>query len=258
MKKTLLEIVQIILASTEDITINSIEDNELAQDIAKVVRDSYEFIATKADLPEHWSLFELTASGDADLPNIMYLPSNILALDWVKYDNREDGDTDAFFQEVKFMELKEFLEYTHQFDSDEDDVDQITFDIGSDTILFKCYNDRFPTYYTAADDYTLVFDAYNSEEGDSTLVKNKTQCYGKLSSTFTMDDDFIPDLDAEQFQLLINEAKAQAFVEKKQTQNPKAEQRARSLWISTARKKRAVGDPYGEFKNLPDYARRRP
>ncbi len=242
----------------EDVEVDSINDSQVATDVANIVRDSYEHIVVKADLPEHWSLFELTASGDSDLPTIMTLPSNILSVDWVKYDNKLDGETDTNFVPVQYMELEKFLTMMDQFDSDESDVDIFTYTVGSDTFSFKAYNNKFPSYYTSLDDYTLLFDAYNSDEGDTTLQKTKTMCYGKLSSTFTMSDSFIPDLDPEQFQLLINEAKGQAFVEKKQTQNPKAEQRARSNWITTARKKRGIGDPYLEFKRLPDYGRKRP
>ncbi len=51
---------------------------------------------------------------------------------------------------------------------------------------------------------------------DTTLQTSKTLCYGQIIPTFTLEDSFIPDLDDTQFPLLLNEAKAIAFVELKQ------------------------------------------
>ena len=118
------------------------------------------------------------------------------------------------------------------------------------------FNDRFPTCYTTVDDFTLLFDAYNSDE-DSTLQKSKTLCFGKLSPTFTLTDSFTPDLDAELFSLLLNEAKAQAFAELKQQQNPIAEGRSRRLWIQSLKNRQAVPDPYSRYKDhYPNYGRK--
>jgi hypothetical protein len=57
---------------------------------------------------------------------------------------------------------------------------------------------------------------------------------------WTVADGFTPDLDARQFTLLLNEAKAQAFIELKQQANPKAEKRARRGWIQAQRTKKNI------------------
>ena len=59
---------------------------------------------------------------------------------------------------------------------------------------------------------------------DSTLQTSKTQCYGKQDPSWTMSDAFIPDLPANAFSLLLNEAKSTCFLVIKQMANNKAEQ----------------------------------
>ena len=52
--------------------------------------------------------------------------------------------------------------------------------------------------------------------------------------------DYVPDLDARQFQLLLQASKAQAFYELKQVENPKAEKKERKNTILAQRTKANV------------------
>lgn len=70
-----------------------------------------------------------------------------------------------------------------------------------------------------------------------------------------MQDSFIPDLDDEQFTLLLNEAKALAYFELKQSAHPKAEQEIKRGWSSVQKNKSVVNSP-GYFNELPNYGRR--
>lgn len=253
MKMTLLELTQKILSSMDSDEVNSITDTTEASQVVDVIHAVYNDIFATANLPEHRTVFELQASGNVNLPTIMYLPASVVRLDWVKYDNILTGETENSFKNVDYMDLDDFLHYCLGMTGD--NVEAVNLTIGSDTIEFKCYNNVQPQYYTTIDDYTLVFDSYLASE-DTTLQKSKTMAYGQVIPTFTRSDDFTPSLDAKQFALLFNEAKAQAWAELKQTENARAERKARKGWISLQKDKYAVAENMTFFNKLPHYGRK--
>ena len=91
---------------------------------------------------------------------------------------------------------------------------------------------KHPEYFSTPDDYNLIFDSYYSTD-DTTLQKSKTMCSGLLYPTFTLSDSFTPDLNPQQFSLLINRAKERAFIELKQMENRDASKEARRQKIVT-------------------------
>jgi hypothetical protein len=127
-----------------------------------------------------------------------------------------------------------------------------------DTIDFRYRNDKAPEYYTSFDDRQIVFDSYDADV-DSTLQKSKTICFGLKESSWTKSDAFVPALDSQQFHLLLQEAKAQAWVELKQLTNEKAERKARRSWVLLASKKnRANYNAKSYYYNdYPDYGMKR-
>ena len=76
---------------------------------------------------------------------------------------------------------------------------------------------------------------------------------GALEPAWTMSDTFTPDLDANLFPLLLNEAKSLAFVEIKQSSNPKAEQYARRQWTRWANDRSNIKEE--NHMKGPDYGR---
>lgn len=258
MKYTLLELVQRVLESMDSDEVNSYDDTVESRAVANIIKETYFDIVSRLDLPEHHSLFELEASGTSTKPTLMYLPSTCLRLEWVKYNyiEEEEDETSPNFKTVKFLPLEEFLERMYLLNTDTmDNVGTFSHTVGSDTLDFLYENDKMPEYYTTFDDYTLVFDSYDVVE-DTTLVKNKSLAFGLLAPTFTLSNNFTPDLDSKQFQLLLNESKALAHAELKQAQHAKAEQKARRLLIKSQKDKQSVGG-FSFFDRLPNYGRKR-
>lgn len=255
MKQTLLEIVQDILSSLDSDEVNSIDDTEESLAVAKVVRDSYLAIVSTSNLPEHWSPFELNATSTAT-PTIMTLPDDVQEFHWIKYNKQESGSDPINYEEIDYLEWHYFEKMMYDLNTNDTNVDTATYTIGSDTIDILFENDRFPRYYTTFDDRTIIFDAYNSEV-DANLQRNKTVCFGRKEPTsFVFEDDFVPDLDSNQFNLLINEARSQAWLELKQTSNLKAENRARRGWIrSQGNKDRVIN--VNPLSKTPDYGWKR-
>jgi hypothetical protein len=247
--------VQNILSSMDGDQVNNYYDTTESLQVASIIETCYNDLVSNLDLPEHMSLFELEPSLDVSLPIIMYVPSDVLSVEWIKYNASLTTDTEILYQDVTPLTLNEFVDRTYSFGSDSDTVDVSTITVGSDTFTVKYDTDRAPSYYTSIDDNTLLFDAYNNNE-DTTLVSNKTMCFGKRLPTFTLSNNFVPDLDPQQFSLLYNEAKAQCFLELKQVQNISAERKARKGWIRSQITKEAV-PLEREYDKLPNYGRRK-
>lgn len=254
MKYTLLEMVQQILSSMDSDQVNSINDTAESQQVANIIKTTYYDLLPSLNLPEHYELFELTATSSST-PVVMTLPSNAMDLQWVKYDSTTTGSK-AYVQ-LDYWPLKDFLDSMHSLTSTDSTV--TTFSLttnGSDTMDIMCKNNQFPTRYTSFNDGTIVFDAYHSTY-DAFLQKNKTIAWGQTIPAWSATDGFTPDLDAKQFTLLFNEAKGQCFIELKQTINAKAEKRARRGWISSQHNKQQVkGTWQGKMTNTYNFGRK--
>lgn len=236
MRYTLLQMTQAILSSLDGDEVNSISDTTESLQIATIIKNSYYDIVSSLNLPEHKDLFELIPT-NSSTPVVMTKPTDVTDIEWIKYNNFTTDEGRDRFVDVLYMDLRDFLENAYSLDSTQDNIESctiVTRPTDSFTLMYR--NNAFPRYYTTYDDNTVLFDSYMASE-DSFLQKTKTQCYGQILPTWTQSDSFTPDLDPKQFTLLLNEAKSQAFIELKQTANPKAERRARRGWIQAQRTK---------------------
>lgn len=237
MRYTLIEIVQRILESMDSDEVSTISQTNESLAVANIVKECYFDIIGKLDFPEHQGIFQLDASGDNEKPVLMSLPSNALDILTLKYNENTVSDPNLYT--VAYVPLEEFIARVTTYNIDDTNVDSLSLTVNGGNFVFKYQTDKDPDYYTSYDDRSVIFDSYDSSK-DSTLQKVKTYCYGSILPSFEMDNTFIPDLDARQFQLLIQEAKAQAFQELKQVENPKAERKARQNHILAQRTKDAV------------------
>ena len=223
-KLTVLEIVQDILNDMDSDEVNSLDDTIESQQIAAIVKTTYnEIIDGRDEWPHLNTLVQLEGLADSTKPNYLKMPDNLQTLKWVKYNKRKSTDTKDKYHEVMYLEPKDFMDYINQRDSSATNVTSIT-DFSSINLLIR--NDHAPTYWTSFDDEYLVFDAYDSAI-DSTLQTSKNQAEGPRDATFTISDTFVPDLPAKAFSYLLAEAKSVAFNSIKQVANPKEEQRSK-------------------------------
>lgn len=250
MKMTLLELVQSILGSMDSDEVNSFSETAESRQVAQVIRTAYFNILARSNLPEHKQLFTLEASGDNLQPALMSKPTNVSKIEYIKYNKFTTTDTEDSFEYVTILPLQQFLDLTHQFNDEESFVSSMTVE----GMEFFFLNNIAPTYCTILNDNYIIFDSYDSAV-DTTLQSSKTMCFGQIIPTFTFEDDFIPDLDEQQFPLLLNEAKALAFFELKQMPHQKAEQESRRQWITLQRTK-SLGPPTS-FEQLPNFGRSR-
>lgn len=257
MKYNLLELTQSVLASIGGDEVNSITDTAESLQVVEILRTVYDSIASRSNLPTHKTLFNLDASGNASKPVLMTKPDTITDVEWIRYNIIKDGETDPTWADMKYMTLDNFMCMVQSLKPSETNVESFSHTVNGFTFTFNYRNDIGPTYYTTFDDNTIIFDAYDAVV-DTTLQSIKTLCYGSVSNIFTSSDTWTPNLQAEQFTVLLNEAKAMAWAELKQSSNSKAEQYARRGWTHIQASRQSI-PKYVNTQGLlvaPDFGRK--
>lgn len=245
MKKTVLEIVQDILNDMDADEVNSINDTTESIQVAQIVKTCYYEMLSNRNWPHMRKLIQLEASNDLDKPNYLQVPENLKEIELIRYQGQKIDDANIRYKDLKYKYPDEFLAITSNRNSSNSNVRQVA-DFGG-SILF-ILNDVAPTYWTSFDDRYIVTDSYDAEQ-DDTLKRAKTQTLAYVYPDWDMEDDFVPDLPAEAFSGLIEEAKSTAFNSVKQLVNQKAEQKAarQSRWLSRKAWQAKGGVRYADY-----------
>ena len=252
MRYTLLELVQRILESMESDEVSTIGETPESLSVANVIKECYFDIVGDLNMDEQEGLFKLDSSGDNLKPVLMYVPSNVSRVQYLKYNN--DTLAAPNFKDVRYVTNREFLFYQEGINAEDTSVDSFDIPLNGSTFKFYFRTDRYPTYYTIFDENMVVFDAYDASVED-TMTQVRSLGYGSLVPGFVLSDTWVPDLDPRQFQLLLQESKMTAFIELKQAQNPIAEKKARKNRILTQKNKND-NDPTASNQKHYSYGRR--
>lgn len=255
MQYNLLKLTQLILSSMDSDEVNSIGDTIESQQIVDIIETTFNDIVSAVDFPSDWDLFQLENFGDATRPTILVIPSNINRIEWVQYDVSATGATARDFVTIKPESRYSFFERMNGLDTAESNVYKFNYAVGAQSFDVRGYKDAWPSSYTTVDNNKLIFDNFKLTE-QNTLTGGRTKCYGSIVPTFTRTDAFVPPFDNKHFTILLNEAKSQAWIELKQTQNAKAEQRARRGWVNAERHKSKI-ETQPHLQQVPNYGRRR-
>lgn len=244
-KLTLLEMTQDILNDLDSDEVNHIDDTIEAQQVAQIIKTCYYEMLSHRNWPHMRKLIQIEASGDLSRPNYLILPENLQELSYFKYDKAKIDAVDINLQDVVFKEPDDFLRYVSGRKSSADNVETIIDPTGTKILIF---NDQAPSYWTSFDDTYLVTDAYDKAV-DDTLKKSKTQAQAYMIPIWNRIDSFVPDLPAEAFPALLEEAKSTAFITLKQVANQKAEQKAKrqQSWLSRKAWRAAGGVRYDNY-----------
>lgn len=255
-KYTLLGLTQSILRSIKGEEISAIDDTTESLAVVDIIKECYYNLVSNTDFPELYKLFELNASGDSEKPIQMTIPTHIVGMEWVKY-NIDLSGTNPNYADMYYIPIKDYLERQNMLSSDEANVDSMEFASGQDTISVKFRTDKMPEYYTSPNDFTLLFDSHLLS-ADTTLQKVKTLCYGLTEGSWSQTDAFEFDLDAQQYDTLLKEAKAMAWQELKSIENAAALRSARKNRIKAEVKKfRSNYTKGGYYDQLyPHYGRK--
>lgn len=252
MKYSVLDMVQLILEAADSDEVNSIGDTQESRAVANILKQVYDDIVSRADLPVQKLLFNLDPSTDPTKPVLMFKPQTISTIEWLKYDCRRDTPNDPAFMDICFLPLWDFLNLTYGFRASDDDVGTMQLTSGTTSLTFFHRSNKMPQYWTTYDDNSVIFDSYDITV-DTTLQASKTVVFGEMSTTWLNEDTFIPHLQDNQFSLLLNEAKSLYWTEKKQGPHPKAEQMAHKNWVHL--QKSRGNTPDDPSMDWPDYGR---
>jgi hypothetical protein len=253
LRYTLLELTQRILESMESDEVSDINETPEATSVANIIKECYFDIVGELNMAEQEGLFKLTSSGDNTKPVLMYMPATVSRVQYLKY-NVDAAVGTPNYRDLRYLSNDEFLYYQTGVDPTDAAVDQMTVELNGVDFVFQFRNDRYPTYYTIFDEQSFVFDAFDVTVED-TLTQVRTLGYGSLVPSFTLTNTWTPDLDPRQFQLLLQDAKATAFTELKQIQNPTAEKKARKNRILTQKNKND-NDPRSSNQDHAQFGRK--
>jgi len=218
MKMTLLEMTQNILAALNEDEVNSIGDTQTAIDVSEIIREAYYQIITQQDWDFLKTTFQLLGLSDISKPTILKVPEWISVVDWIKVKEHSTGQ----YQVVQFMEPERFIEMTSARPSYGDNIQEVS----EGTFTYRVYKNTEPKYWTSIDGNTILFDSYYGVS-QSSILPSDTLAFGRKIPVWNPDDNFVPELQEENFPYLLAEAKSLAFVQIAQTANAKAEQYAR-------------------------------
>lgn len=295
MRMSLLEMTQSILSSLNSDQVNSIGDTPESLQVANCIKDTYFNMLGRYDMPEHNQFFNLDPSDNPQFPTLMYRPDGVTRLEWIKYldtnvldgsefqqdqfgsysnqhatnvdlvdngSNVGQGPIGPGYKHIEILPIEEFVRMNTQLNTVESDVQTYILEINENTtgspsvFTFNYYNDKQPQYCCIIANYYIIFDSYDNTQ-DTTLQSAKTMCYGWVYPTFKMEDTFMPNLDAQQFPLLMNDAKALAFYEIKNQPHQKAEEEV-SRQVVSLQKWKAIANKPSYFGELPNFGRSGP
>lgn len=262
MQYTLLELTQTVLSSMDSDEVSSINDTVESQQVVEVIKTVYDDIISRGDLNTNKTLFNLTASTDGTKPILMTKPEGIERIEWLKYNTMKDDTVIPEWAIMQYLPQDTFIEYMHSYNQAETNISTFVHSTNGFLITFVYRTDTAPQYYTSFNDNEIFFDAYDNTV-DSTLQASKTLAYGSKITDFAKQDNFVPDLQPQQFALLLSEAKSLAWAELKQTTHQKAEITARRNWRHLQKTRQEVPNSESlnsgshNFDKLPNFSRRR-
>ena len=254
-KYTLLDMVQTILSDMNEMQVNSIDDAEVSNQVARIVRDTYYDLLNARLWPTNAVLRTLTPSTDNNYPTHVKIPDNVYRVEKVRY-NIKDQITDANgldkYKEIDYLLPDDFLQMILQRDPANSDITTVLDNLSNNGVKLFIENDKDPQYWTSFDDEWIIFDSYDSSY-DDTIQAQKIMASVYEEPSWTQSDTFIPDLPTKAFPLLLSESKKAAFIKIKQTSDPVEVERARKqrTWMAGEKfRSRPKGFYY------PDYGRK--
>jgi hypothetical protein len=248
MKKTLLEITQIILSKMDSDEVNSIGDTTESVQVAQEVENSYYELLGNISWSDRNNIISFEGVVDPDnKPNYLKIKELVDKFEFVMYNI--GTLTDPEYSRITYLPPLDFLTYVSGNSSSGTTL--VVTDVKG--AKFPVKSDEHPKYYTSFDDEYLVFDSYNASV-DDTLQESKIIAVGQVIPYFEQTDDFVPVMPAKYFPMLIAEASSMCFINHKGAPNSKEENRSRRQMVRHQNNSTRSDETQ---PRVPDYGRNR-
>ena len=245
MKQTLLEMVQRILQAVDGQMVESISDTREAMQVAQCIKETYEHLLYTRDIKARSNLVQLHSVSDVNRPTTLLFNDNVAQIDVLKYYDKHNER----YVDLTWMDPTVFLERCLDRNPTKDNVINIV--EPNSGVRYNVYTDRAPQYYTSFNDSEIICDAWNKEDSH-TLMEEYTVAYGLVMPEFKIEDDFVPELAPQHFNLLLNSARVQAAYELNRETDPVTNDRARKELVTADKHaQRARGMETTIWKNRP-------
>ena len=248
MKKTLLEITQIILSKMDSDEVNAIGDTTESVQVAQEIETSYYELLGNISWSDRNNIISFEGVVDADnKPNYLKVKELVDKFEFIMYNI--GTLTSPNYKRITYLAPFDFLTYVSA--NTASDSTLVVTDVKGAKYPIKTNSD--PTYYTSFDDEYLVFDSYNSDV-DDTLQESKIIAVGQVIPQFRQEDDFVPVMPAKYFPMLIAEATSMCFINHKGAPNSKEESRSRRQMVRHQNNSTRSDEV---APRVPDYGRNR-
>lgn len=217
--------VQRILESLDLQVVESISDTREAQQVARIIKETYYHLLHVRDIKTKSNLLQLHSLSDTTHPTYLKFNDDVANIDVFKYYKKDEEK----YKDIYWISPEEFLDRSLSLNPKKENVTSITDFSG---IHLNVYNDRHPEYYTSFDDDYVVLDAWKSSVED-TVEEQNTTVYGVKLPEFKLEDTFVPDIAPQHFGYLLAESKVQAGNELLKEIDTVELDRARKQLIST-------------------------
>ena len=238
MQLTLLQVVQQYLDATSGFYVDSIFDNDEAQQVANISeRIYYEMVQEFPNLLFVQKDITLEAVSDVTKPNFLLIPAAVQNIknSELYYNISETGDLQ--YKTLTYCTPLEFMSITGQYSSKDTSVDIIT---GYDNQKIPVINDEWPTYFTSFDGKYIVTNSYNNEY-DTTLQASKTRVLVTQMPVFLQQDDFLIPIPQHLSTTYLTMVLDECFNLVYQQPNAKISQKARKLRIKLQQTSQVLG-----------------
>ena len=224
MPMNLQEIVARVAEFVNASRVDSIYDTDESLKIAKIVKETFEEMVLSQEIQTALELFHLQSASNSPAKTKLYLPDKALTLDIVKYTNK-DGKIYA----PVYLEPMEFVSRSLDLDVTMDTVETVV-----DTeagITYNIQNNKDPSFYTLIEGKYLILDSYNGDVED-TVQGRKALVYGHTLPEFELKDEFVPDLQEQQFPVLVSRSKTAADMELRNNFNQLEYDKGKKLFLN--------------------------
>lgn len=225
MKYTLLEMVQRLLQAVDGQMVESISDTREAMQCAQCVKETYEHLLYTRDIKARSNLVQLHSASDLKRPTTLFFNDNVCQIDTLKYYDKEHER----YVDLVWLDPSVFLERTLDRNPTRDNIVNIV--EPNSGVKYNVYNDRLPKFYTSFDDNAIILDAWDNKQS-STIMEEYTVCYGLVMPEFKLEDDFVPDLAPQHFNLLLNSSRVQVAYELNREMDTIVNDRARKELVT--------------------------